>query len=290
MPRPFLKWAGGKFRLLPRILAVLPPGERLVEPFAGSAALYLNSHFPAALICDCNPDIITLYRTLQREGEEFIRYCRSLFTPESNCRASFLALRSEFNAARDEARRAALFLYLNRHSFNGLTRYNSSGNYNVPFGRHARPYFPLLEMRAFHQKATQCHSSFVVSDFRETFARARPGDVFYCDPPYMPLSATAAFTAYTGQRFDEREHETLAGYARAAAAQGVPVLLSNHDTRQSRALYKGARLSSFTVRRLISCKGNERAAVPELLALFPGPGAKATPSGRKKAPCGKGKA
>ena len=265
--KPFLKWAGGKYRLVHRIAPLLPSGKRLIEPFAGSAAVWLNSRFESALVCDLNADLIALYRCLQREGEPFIEYCRGLFTPSGNTRQCFEKCRDEFNAGPDPVRKAALLLYLNRHCFNGLIRYNAKGRFNVPFGRHERPYFPLREMRAFVQKTGECDTVFMAADFRSCFDGAREGDVLYCDPPYLPHSATANFTAYSG-RFGPAEHAELARLAAGAALQGIPVLLSNHDNDAARKLYTGARLESFAVQRHISCKGPQRRAVPELLALF----------------------
>lgn len=265
--RPFLKWAGGKYRLLHRIAPLLPQGERLVEPFAGSAAVWLNSRHEAALICDRNADLIALYRCLQREGEAFIDFCGQFFTKESNCRDTYELLRGEFNATSDEVRKAALFLYLNRHGFNGLIRYNGKGRFNVPFGTHKTPYFPRAEMRAFYTRTVECDTVFLAGDFRDCFGLIREGDAVYCDPPYLPHSPTANFTAYAGS-FGLAEHEALARLAAHTAGNGIPVLLSNHDTALSRRLYAGAYLEAFSVQRHISCKGGERRAVPELLALF----------------------
>lgn len=265
--RPFLKWAGGKYRLVSRIAPLLPRGRRLVEPFAGSAAVWLNSRFASALVCDRNADLIALYRCLQREGEPFIDFCRGFFTPADNTRQAFETHRDDFNGTSDPVRKAALLLYLNRHGFNGLVRYNAKGRFNVPFGRHERPYFPLREMRAFVQKTRECETLFQVADFRDCFANAAEGDVMYCDPPYLPHSATANFTAYSGP-FGPDEHAELARLAALAAQRGIPVLLSNHDNAAARSLYAGARLECFTVQRHISCKGRGRSAVPELLALY----------------------
>lgn len=266
--RPFLKWAGGKFRLLSRILAELPAGERFVEPFAGSCAVYLNVPCSRALIADANADLIGLYQCLQREGERFIHYCKSFFLPEYNTKAAYLALRERYNAATSSSERGALLLYLNRHSYNGLVRYNAAGGYNVPFGAHKKPYFPLRELQAFYQKILASESEFVCQDFRTIFAALRPGDVVYCDPPYVPLSPTATFTAYAGKPFSPKDQRDLADLARQAFRKGIPVLISNHDTDLARTLYPAAILKSFPVRRHISRNGNNRFNAPELLAIY----------------------
>lgn len=269
LTRPFLKWAGGKYRLLDRLLPSIPAGARLVEPFVGSGAVFLNAGFACYLLCDLNADLIGLYRTLRRDGERFIAEARALFTPGNNTQEAFLRLRETFNASSDAEERSVLFLYLNRHSYNGLVRYNSKGIYNVPFGKYKAPYFPERELTAFLDKLRGCDVTFAVQDFRSTFAALRPGDVVYCDPPYAPVSATANFTSYTGGGFGVQEQIDLASEASAAAKRGVPVVLSNHDVPLIRELYADARLESFPVQRFISCNGARRGAARELLAVFP---------------------
>lgn len=266
--RPPLKWAGGKYRVLGHILSALPQGTRLVEPFAGSGAVFLNADFPAFLLCDLNADLISLYCHLQEQGEAYIDYCRSFFTPVNNVRESFLALRGRFNESRDPAERGALLLYLNRHAFNGLVRYNASGLYNVPFGRYAAPYFPEQEIRHFATRAVTRDVTFMVTDFRRTFSLLKHGDVVYADPPYAPLTDATGFTAYAGRTFGATDQTELATSAGLAARQGIPVLISNHDTPITRTLYADALLHTFTVPRMISCKGAQRHPVPELLACF----------------------
>jgi DNA adenine methylase len=267
--RPFLKWAGNKFQVLPRILAQLPAGSALLEPFAGSAAVSLNSNHPRFVINDVNPDLITLYRTLQAQGEAFIGYARSLFTPGNNTEAAYYALRERFNRSTEPTERAALFLYLNRHGYNGLCRYNAAHGFNVPFGRYRGPYFPLAEMHAFIRRAAA--AEFTCVDFETAMDRAEPGQVVYADPPYVPLNATANFTAYSSGGFSAAEQTALAHKARALAARGVSVLISNHDTEFTRDLYTGARISAFQVQRFISCKGDQRNPAGEVLALFAPP-------------------
>ena len=203
--KPFLKWAGGKFKLAPFIRSNLPNRtcKRLIEPFAGSAALSLAVDFDAYLLNDSNADLINLYRILKQEKQGFISYARSFFTPENNQENRFYALREQFNQSQDAAERSALFVYLNRHAFNGLCRYNSKGGFNVPFGRYAAPYFPEAEMLGFIQKSDRIE--LLCGDFQTALDWANDDDVVYCDPPYVPLSETASFTAYnTPQKLDQK--------------------------------------------------------------------------------------
>jgi len=266
--KPFLKWAGGKYRILDKILQELPAGARFVEPFAGSCAVYLNANFSKALVCDLNSDLINLYRHIQKEGEAFIQYCASLFTPENNTRSGYMALRSRLNASTEARERSALLLYVNRHAFNGLIRYNSKGGFNVPFGKYKKPYFPLEELRVFYRKTLSTPTEFIAADFRSIFADLEPGDVVYCDPPYVPLSQTASFTAYAGNTFNVRDQYDLAACAKEAWQNGIHVVLSNHDTEVTRSLYSSAALKRFAVQRFISCNGDNRGAAPELLAVY----------------------
>jgi DNA adenine methylase len=268
--KPFLKWAGGKYRLVERISALLPPGKRLIEPFVGSGALFLNTNFNAYLLADANGDLINLYTRLRDGGDDFVEACALLFTPEANSRKVFDARRSAFNATCDGWERARLFVYLNKHCYNGLCRYNSKGAFNVPFGRYAKVAFPEAEMRAFQAKALA--AEFVCADFGEVMRRAQPGDVVYCDPPYVPLSNTAHFTSYSATPFDLSAQERLAAVARLLAIRDIPVLISNHNTELTRALYAGAKIEQFSVRRSISCNAATRGVTGELLALFTGGG------------------
>ncbi len=267
--RPFLKWAGGKFRLVDRIKAVLPAGVRLIEPFAGSAAVFLNTAYPDNLLADANADLILVYQTLKDSSADFIAYCAPFFTPEYNQSDVYYALRAEFNTTADPWRKAALFVYLNRHGYNGLCRYNSTGGFNVPFGRYRHPYFPQAEFAAFAAKAQ--HASFMCADFRTVLAQSQPGDVIYCDPPYVPLTATANFTSYHAGGFRAQDQADLLQWAINLGRRGIPVLISNHSSEWTNTAYQSARIETFAVRRFISCDGRHRDNAEEVLALFGGP-------------------
>ena len=266
--KPFLKWAGGKFRVLGEILPRMPSGSRLVEPFAGSGVVALNADFPEALVADVNVDLINLYHSIKYNPEKFCQEAEKLFAPANNRRESFDRLRDEFNRIDDPFRRSVIFVYLNRHAFNGLCRYNAKGLFNVPFGKYKNPGFPVNEIRAFSLAARRM--TFVNQGYEATMSQARRGDVIYCDPPYVPLSLTSNFTSYAPGSFGLEEQRRLAGKARECAAKGISVLISNHDTPISRELYSGAEIHSFDVQRFISSKSSTRGKAPELLAIFRG--------------------
>lgn len=264
--KPFLKWAGGKYRLVDLIKSTLPAGGRLIEPFLGSGALFLNTSYQENLLADSNPDLINLYQYLKKDGQGFIHFCQQFFTAENNSEAAFYELRNEFNNTLDLRRKSALFVYLNRHCFNGLCRYNSKGAYNVPFGRYSKPMLPEKEMFFFYEKSQLAH--FEVADFRVTMEKAKKGDVVYCDPPYVPLSATSSFTTYAKAGFGENDQHDLADTAKQLQKRGVTVVISNHYTDFTNQVYHPAKIITFNVQRFISSDTKNRSAVSELLAVF----------------------
>lgn len=264
--KPFLKWAGGKHRLAPLIAPHIAGGERLVEPFAGSCAVFLASSYQKALLNDINADLVDLYGLVRSEGEEFIDEARQLFTEDNNTEPRFYELRAEFNGTECPRRRAALFIYLNRHAYNGLCRYNRSGGFNVPFGRYSKISFPEDALRDF-VRATG-HVDFSTGSFRKAMEGARSGDVVYCDPPYVPLSLTSSFTSYAPGGFDIADQRDLADLARQTSARGIKVVISNHDTPVTRELYEGADIVAFDVRRSVGASRESRGTSPEILAVF----------------------
>jgi len=266
--KPFLKWAGAKRQLVRRLKGLLPlEGRRFFEPFVGSGVVFLNTRYPANLLSDSNQDIISLYSVLKAKRQEFINDCRRLFTPKHNSADKFYELREEFNRSKDRERRSALFVYLNRHCFNGLCRYNKKGGFNTPFGRYDQVYFPAEEMLAFAEKLKTARLQRL--DFRKALPQAGEGDVVYCDPPYTPLTATANFTNYAAGGFGQQDQRDLHALALAASERGAFVVISNHDTEFTQGLYKGAaRLEEVLVSRTISCDGQNRNKAKELIAVF----------------------
>ena len=264
--RPFLKWAGGKFRLQDRLRNQLPEGRKLIEPFTGSGAVFLNTDYERYLLGDINQDLITLYQILKTDAKKFIPYCQDWFKQSENREEAYYHWRDKFNQSTDPWLRSALFVYINRHGYNGLCRYNSKGKINVPFGCYKKPYYPADEMYAFAQKAKK--AQFVCADYTNIMNRSRRGDVVYCDPPYVPLTDSANFTSYSHQSFGLDDQVQLAVKARHLAERGVGVLISNHLNGFTRELYQHAEIETFEVRRFISCKGDKRDNVIELLAYY----------------------
>lgn len=264
--KPFLKWAGNKFRCIAEIQASLPKATRCIEPFSGSAAVFLNTHYEHYILAELNPDLIGVYQQLQDNGLDFIAYCKTFFSEQSNNAEHYYQTRQIFNALPYGPERAAHFVYLNRHGYNGLCRYNKKNIFNVPFGRYRKPYFPEQEMQAFYAKSQV--AEFLIADFEQSFSKARPGDLIYCDPPYVPLSKSASFQNYFGSGFSLSDQKRLTHCAENARSKGCTVVISNHDLDITRDFYKNALIRSFEVKRSISCLGQTRRSARELVAIF----------------------
>ena len=264
--RSFLKWAGGKYSLVDQIQKHLPSGERLVEPFAGAANVFLNTNYKEYWLNDINKDLIDLYKLIQRDHKAFIKAAKTLFVPENNNKEAFLQLRAEFNEAASGLRRSAIFLYLNKHCFNGLCRYNSKGLFNVPFGKYSSVKFPEKEIEIFAEKSQK--AKFTCLPFEKVFSQIKNGDVVYCDPPYAPISKTALFTSYSTGGFDNKAQEQLAKCAEKCSGTVASVLISNHDLEITREWYVNAKISMIKAARVINSKGTGRSKVSELFALF----------------------
>ncbi len=268
--RPFLKWAGGKYRLLPEITKYLPKGKCLVEPFVGAGSVFLNTDYERYLLADVNPDLINLFNAIKDDVDRYVAEVAVVFSDKfANSDTFYYQRRREFNLCEAPFRRSVLFLYLNRFGFNGLCRYNKKHQYNVPFGDYKRPYFPEKELYFFSEKAQK--AQFICADFEQTFAylEQNPDDyAVYCDPPYAPLIQESNFTSYSSGGFSLTQQKQLAEYAKQLANKGISVLISNHDTPFTRELYQGSNLTSFPVQRFIGQTKKSRVKVNELLALF----------------------
>lgn len=267
--RSFLKWAGGKFRLTDEINKQLPKKKQcLVEPFVGAGSVFLNSHFERYILADINPDLINLFNTIKQDVESYINALRPIFFhPDANSAAYYYAQRNAFNATQDPFLRSILFLYLNRFGFNGLCRYNSQNEFNVPFGAYRHHYFPEEELRYFAEKAKS--AVFFCADFQETFKLADEHSVIYCDPPYAPLIQDSNFTQYAGNGFSLQHQTALAELAEQTwQERRIPVVISNHDTPFTRTIYQSAKLKRIKVQRSISQTSERRIKVNELIAVF----------------------
>jgi len=252
--RPPLKWAGGKRWQVPELLRYWQPEKhrRLVEPFCGGLAVTLGLMPSKALLNDINPHLINFYQQLKNGLVSNLRqeYKATLF----------YSYRREFNrllaAGKSQTPEAAmLFYYLNRTGYNGLCRFNQSGEFNVPFGRYTKIGYrsDFLEYREVFSGWKFCNI-----DFEKLPLRSE--DFVYADPPY-----DVEFRQYSKDGFDWDEQERTAEWL---AKHRGPVVLSNQATARIVRLYRklGYGLRFLHAPRRISCNG-DRTPAEEVLAI-----------------------
>ncbi|WP_340610766.1 DNA adenine methylase [Xenorhabdus bharatensis] len=272
--KTILKWAGSKVRIMDKLLPHLPAGQRLVEPFAGSCAVMMNTDYPAYLVADANADLINLYKEINAVPVgAFLCEAESYFENWFECNNNedeYYQSREVFNARDLEisyVAKACLFLYLNRHGYNGLCRYNTKGEFNVPYGKYKKVYFPEAEIKAFHHKSLG-RASFDCQDWQQTLLHVKDGDVVYCDPPY--LTKGKAFTQYHKVNFTPADHELLAVILHTLHNdEGVPVTVSN--SIEAKELYAdlGFTIHEIDAPRTIAANGNRQPA-KEIIAVLAG--------------------
>jgi DNA adenine methylase len=260
-PRPFLKWAGGKGQLLAELRTLVPALRgRYFEPFLGGGALFFDLLPKRSVLSDVNAEIVACYATVRDCVDELIRSLKKHRYDVDH----YYAVRDSDPAALSPVDRAARTIFLNKTGFNGLYRVNSSGKFNVPFGRYAKPLIcDEPNLRAC--SAALAKTEIVTCDFEESASRAKRGDFVYFDPPYVPLSRTAAFTAYARGGFGRDQQQRLANVFDRLARRGVHVLLSNSDVPAIRELYADYRIDVVKAARAINSKGSRRGPVSEVL-------------------------
>lgn len=265
---PFLKWVGGKRRILHRIAPHLPRAHRLLEPFVGGGAVFAATEYERYLLADANPDLVNLYQHLHQDCEGLLGHCRELFDGRHCSKDAYIETRDRFNRLPLGLERAAHFVYLNRFGFNGLCRYNRSGALNVPFGYPVRPpRLPEDAMRAFAYKLGRAELR--CADFGEVMREAGEGDLIYADPPYLPEDTRqATFVNYVGPGFGANDHRRLVVDARDAVRRGATVVISNHDSLLARELYRDAVLVEIDAMRSVAANRTARGVARELLAIY----------------------
>lgn len=265
---PFLRWVGGKSRLLPTLVSLLPPNyetRRYVEPFLGGGALFFYLEPKEALLSDLNKHLIHTYAAVRDHVDELLKELCLL--DKAHSKEHYYALRERFNTEPEEdwKLRAAWFIYLNKCCYNGVWRVNKSGEYNVPMGEFkSRPNIVNAEvLRA--ASATLGGVDLLHGDFESLLAEAWEGDFIYLDPPYVPLSATADFTTYNEGGFTLDDQKRLADVYTKLHERGCMLMLSNSNTPIVRELYRGFHFTEVSAPRSVNSDTSNRGPVSELV-------------------------
>lgn len=267
--RPFLKWPGGKYAQLDQIMPFIGSGKRLIEPFVGAGSVFLNAQgFERYIGGDTSADLIGLYHALQKTPGALVDKARAMFDGY-NSEKGYFDIREKFNRIHyTPLERAAALLYLNRHSYNGLMRYNLKGGFNSSYGKYKAPYFPADEMEAFSKLSPSCE--FHCQSFVDTIRQAGEGDVLFCDPPYMPLPGKEGFTTYTGTTFTDEHQWQLLNEMVAAHQRGARVIATNSSNEKLVEAYRkaGFNVRDLFARRSMSCKGDSREVAIDIVATL----------------------
>jgi DNA adenine methylase len=266
--RPFLKWAGGKTRLLPKILPYVPDEfENYHEPFLGGGAMFFavrDRMRGVARLHDLNEILVNVWQRVQEDPDgllEALEYYRG-----HDSKDFYLSQRTEVPDTL--VGRAAWFVYVNQTAWNGLWRVNKWGQFNVPWGARA---FRGIDADFLRQVSDALIGATITSDdFRVTLPKAEAGDFVYIDPPYLPISDTSKFYLYTERRFRAPDLTELADLCHDMTERGVTWLMSNRDTDQVRDLFPDNEIVRFTARRSVAAQNRrdvEKADSPEALIL-----------------------
>ena len=267
MKKPFLKWTGNKFRLLNNLLPLIGSPQTFCEPFGGSFVVSLNVSATYYILNDYNENLINVYNHLL-ESPLFIKQTKEYFKPENNSSEMFYDARKQFNQTNDKELKAKLFVYLNRHCFNGITRFNNKNEFNVPFGKYKTVKFPEQELNQFRNYFTDktIHNKSFESDY--LYSNLQKGDVVYFDPPYYPVSNTSNFTKYAKDDFTIQHQKRLAEVAKSLSESGIKVIVSNSNVDECIDLYQGAEIIKVDIYRSIAANSQSRKSVKEIIAVF----------------------
>jgi len=264
-PKPFLKWAGGKRRLLEQYrlaFAALPPFQRYIEPFVGSGAVFFWLRWHPSFLYDMNPELIEVYEVVRDDVEALLE----ALAKHTNTAEHYYHIRAQAPHQLSKIERAARFIYLNKTCYNGLYRVNRKGQFNVPFGRYKNPNFRDPDTLKAASAALQ-GVQLGVCDFEQATAHAQAGDLIYFDPPYAPLSKTADFTGYTRDGFSENDQRRLAEVFFTLHERGCYLIMSNSYAPLILELYHDLRAYRYEIiaRRAINTIATKRGPIKELL-------------------------
>jgi DNA adenine methylase len=262
LPRPFLKWVGGKGQLLSQYLPYFPQNySTYYEPFLGGGAVFFHLRPPSAILTDINPELVNVYTCVRDAVEplvDLLQQHQAQHSPEY-----YYQIRAEM--PENAIARAARLIYLNKTCFNGLYRVNSQGMFNVPIGRYKNPLIcpsTLLQASSLALRDAQIG----IKPFDAVLENADgKRDFVYFDPPYHPLSPTSNFTAYSQFCFGIKEQIRLRDTFRILAQRGVKVMLSNSDCPFIRQLYQDFSIHPVVASRAINVNPQGRGKISELL-------------------------
>lgn len=260
---PFIKWAGGKRQLLPQIKMRMPDEyNRYFEPFVGGGAVTFDLLPQDALINDINKSLVNSYKTIATTPKEFLDIIKSIDGDMwEDGKAYYYSMREHYNdkimKEEFDAEMAALFVFLNKHCFNGLYRVNGKGLFNVPYNNSRKASCEdesILRLSSYLSGI-----EIKEGDFEAACSQAKEGDFIFIDSPYAPINPTS-FESYTKEGFDVESHKRLANLFDELTNKGCRCMLTNHNTELINELYgnKGYKIDVVDVKRMINSDASNR--------------------------------
>ena len=260
---PFVKWAGGKRQLIPQIRERMPEKYNdYYEPFVGGGAVIFDLLPVNALINDINKALINTYRTICNEPDAFLKEVNRLDNDMwEDGKKYYYSIREHYNdklmRSEYDVELAALFVFINKHCFNGLYRVNGKGLFNVPYNNSHRVSVDedvIIATSEYLRGVT-----IIDGDFEQACKNAKKGDFVFIDSPYAPLDPTS-FESYTKEGFDIESHKRLAKLYDELTARGCFCMLTNHNTELINELYgnKDYKIDVVSVKRMINSDASNR--------------------------------
>lgn len=293
--RPFVKWAGGKSKLIPQMEQYYPKELKenkidvYVEPFVGGGAILIDIlkkyNIKKAYAFDINENLINCYNIIKDKVDSLVLNLKKLEKEylkldDENRKEYYYDIRKKYNSINIENEKEAIekttyFIFLNKTCFNGLYRENRRGQFNVPIGKYKNPTIcdeeNLIELSKLIKNVI-----FIRGDYRESYKYIVENTFIYFDPPYRPINKTSSFTSYSKEDFNDKNQKELGEYFRKINDNNsnVKLMLSNSNPKNNNEeddffeqIYKGFKIYEIKANRMINSNKEKRGKISELLII-----------------------
>jgi DNA adenine methylase len=263
-PKPFIKWVGGKSKLIPQIAPYIPQEfGTYYEPFLGGGAMFFHLQPKRAVLSDTNEELVNAYQEVRDNCGVLIK--RLYEHEQQHSSDYYYTIREKSPEELSDTGRAARFIYLNKTCFNGLYRENKSGKFNVPVGKQKTPW--TVDEDGLWAASEALQSAEILGRSFRHLPSPSSGDFVYFDPPYQPVSKTSDFVGYTKDGFGKDDQIALRNLFGELAGNGVSVMLSNSGHPFIREIYAQWTIVEISAARSINSVAAKRGKVGEFLVM-----------------------
>ena len=264
--KPLLKWAGGKKQMLNALFPRVPASYgNYIEPFVGGGALFFALQPEQCIIADSNPELINVYTQVSNNVDSVIEF----LSKYKNTKEVFYAERAKDWLQMPKVEAAARTIYLNKTCYNGLYRVNKQGKFNAPYGNYTNPNICDIET-LYAASSVLNKAEILCGDYKQVLEyHAKPGDLVFLDPPYLPVTSYADFKRYTKEQFYEEDHIELAAEVMRLHELGCHIILMNSNHPLVHELYHPFKIDVYQTKRFISCNGDNRTGEDVIISIPP---------------------